>query len=43
MNAPDPTLDVEAANDIRTSPRSTGTKKMLEDSSWIRPNDCDQA
>jgi hypothetical protein len=32
MNARNPNLDVEAANDISTSPRSTGTKKMFEDS-----------
>ena len=28
MNAPDPNLDMEAADDIWTSPRSTGTKRM---------------
>jgi hypothetical protein len=31
MNAPDSKLDMEAANDIWTSPRSVGTKKMFED------------
>jgi hypothetical protein len=28
MNAPDPNLDVGAADDISTSPRSAGTKRM---------------
>ena len=32
MNAHYPNLDVEAANDISTSPHSTGTKKMFDDS-----------
>ena len=32
MNVHYPNLDVEAANDISTSPRSTGTKRMFEDS-----------
>jgi hypothetical protein len=32
MNVRFPNLDVEAANDISTFPRSTGTKKMSEDS-----------
>jgi hypothetical protein len=32
MNAPDPNLDVEAADDFWTSPCSAGTKKMLQDS-----------
>jgi hypothetical protein len=32
MNAHYPNLDVEAANGILTSPRSTGMKKMLDDS-----------
>ena len=30
MNAPDTNVDVEPANDICTSPRSAGTKKMFE-------------
>jgi hypothetical protein len=30
MNAPDPNLDVATADDIWTSSRSTGTKKMFE-------------
>ena len=32
MNAHYPNLDVEAGNDILMSPRSTGAKKMFEDS-----------
>jgi hypothetical protein len=32
MNAHYPNPDIEAANDIPTYPRSTGTKRMFEDS-----------